>query len=138
MGYQRPTLKLVFDDPEFEGLTVRARRLTIGRFADLLNLSSADLKDEALRTELAAVVMEGVIHWDLEEPGERPDDPPVPVPATPEGLLSQDTPFVQGMARAMIQANRGISAPLELPSPNGDRSLEASMPMEVSSPSPES
>jgi hypothetical protein len=131
MGYQRPTLRLVFDDPEMEGLTVRARRLTIGRFTDLLNLSGADLKDESTRVELTKVVMEGVIGWDLE------DEDGVPVPVTPEGFLGQDTPFVQAMTRAMIQANRGIPAPLERLSPAGGQSLEQSMPMEVSSPSPE-
>jgi hypothetical protein len=138
MGYQRPTLKLVFDDPEMDGLVDRCRRMSIGRFAEFLGLKGLDLRDEAVRSELAKISMEYVTDWNLEEAGERPDDPPVPVPATPEGFLSQDTPFIQAMTRALEMANRGIPAPLEQPSPNGDRSLEESMPMEVSSPSPES
>jgi hypothetical protein len=132
MGYQRPTLKLEFEDPEMAGLTVRARRLKIGDYVDLLHAAGLDLKDEANRKELAERVMAAVIDWDLE------DEDSQPVPATPEGFLDQDLRFIIQISDALIAVNRGIPAPLERPSPNGDRSLEESMPMEVSSPSPDS
>jgi hypothetical protein len=131
MGYQRPTLKLVFDDPEMEGLIVRARRLKIGTYVDLLRAAGLDLKDETNRKELAERIMSAVIDWNLE------DEDSQPVPVTPAGFLDQDLRFIIQMSEALLAAHRGVPGPLERPSPAGGQSLEQSIPMEIESPSPE-
>jgi hypothetical protein len=130
-GYERPTLKLTFQDPEMQGLDVRAERLSIGRYVELTKAYAADLDDETNRKHLAELVMEGVTTWNLTRKGE-------PVPATPDGLLGQDFRFLVKMTKAILEANRAVPDPLDEPSSDGAPSQVASIPMDIGSNSPPS
>ena len=131
MGYVRAprVFKLVFTDPEFEGLEVRARSVsldTVRRLNRLIDQDEAAATDEVLETFGAALV-----EWNLEsEPGK-------PVPATAESLGVQDQDFAMAIVAAWMNAIRGqVPAPLDQRSNGGVPSLEGSMPMEVLSASP--
>lgn len=147
-GYVRKNLKLVFDDEEFEGLVVFARRLNIGQLLDLTALQSLkDLADDSpeVREKLQEVfnLLASLIKsWNLEELEDEDDDdddsPRKPVPVTGEALAAQDLGFVMAMVNAIQDASAGVSAPLGRSSSAGQQSLEASMPMEIALPNQES
>ncbi len=141
MGYVRKTLKLVFDDPDFEGLEVRAKRLNVEQLLDLAKLETLKgMKDDSpqvrdglksLFTTLAGLITS----WNLEEPVDPadPDGPTVAVPVTTEALAALDMGFVMSLVLALQEATVGVSGPLVTRSPSGGQSLEASLPMEVES-----
>lgn len=145
-GYIRKGLKLVFDADEFEGLVVYARRLTIGQLLDLTALENLrQLADDSpeVREKLQEVfnLLASLIKsWNLEELADEDneDGPRVPVPVTGEALAQQDLGFVMAMVNAIQEASAGVSAPLDRSSSSGQPSLEVSLPMETSLPSPES
>ncbi len=136
MGYKRPTLKLVFADPEFEGLEVRARRLSIGAALRVAGLADMDTRELAAAEEklgeLLKLIAESLISWNLE------DDNGTPVPLTGEALAEQDLPFITALAGALATASAGVSRPLEPASNSGPSSEEVSLPMEPLSESPPS
>lgn len=137
MGYQRKTYRLVFEDEEFEGLEVRARGGSIDHLVSLTTLMRAGDElikpdGQAKRDELYQLLAGRLIDWNLD------DDQGQPVPLTVETLRQQDWPLVLGIARAWMRATAGVSRPLEPDSPDGQQSLEVSIPMETSSPNPPS
>lgn len=122
MGYQRPLLKLVFKDPEFEGFECIARRLTFDEFEFLSNFGDKKLSGD---TEGEFALMADCIRsWNLEnEKGE-------PVPISGPDIRAQDPPFVAALANAMLLACIRVAPPLPQPSSDGEPSLEQSIPME--------
>lgn len=147
MGFvpKRTIYKLVdWPDPEMRGLEVRFRALNTGQVFDL------DEKKEAAQRELAdgdkdedgeagkavielfQLMADQMIEWNVtEEDG-------TPVPPTMDGIRQQELPFNMAIIDAWQTAVSDVPAPLEHGSPSGDPSLEASIPMEPLSPSPES
>lgn len=142
MGYKRPkkVYKIVFEQKGMAGLEVRARSVSLGQILDLVNLAElADpnrranmLDDMGKLKHLFEGLASALVDWNLE------DEDGTPVPATLEGLYSQDMEFGLDVALAWMDAVMGVSAPLERPSSSGGPSLEASLPMDVSSASPAS
>lgn len=133
VGYvrQRRVFRLRFEDPDMAGLVVRARSISLGQFLDVVGLRDADPRQMA-RTDLDklfAAFAGALLDWNLEEPEGTP------VPATLEGLHGLEPDFVMAIIAAWLDAMAGVARPLGAASSNGDRSLEASMPMEVQSPS---
>lgn len=127
-GYKRPTLKLIFADPEMDGLEVRAKRLNIGnlfRVAALADMGHGLVQREEKLTELFEALGASITSWNLEE------DDDTPVPTTPAGLRGQDMRLLLAITHSLIEASAGVARPLEQPSPGGEPSLEASIPMEV-------
>lgn len=132
MGYQRPTLKLIFADEEMEGLEVRARRLSVEELlhifgmADAEHLASNPTAERVERADqLLAALAATLLSWNLE------DRDGVPVPLTVEGLRTQDMPLIVAVRSALLDASTGVSRPLPPASPDGEPSLEESIPMEV-------
>lgn len=135
-GYERSTLKLVFDEEQYDGLEIRSKRLSVGAM-----LSFGDLLDTNWRTDrasgiaafndLAAELAKVLTSWNLEEGG-------VPVPLDVEHIAAQDFEFVVDIAHMLMRATTGVSRPLSRPSSGGDTSVEASIPMEPLSDSPTS
>lgn len=122
--------KLVFVEPEFEGLVIRARSIPI---RDLVKISAAsNLKITPLLSndeweqirELARIFADALVDWNLEVNGE-------PVPTTVDGLLSLPLRMFWKIQGAWWLAIAGVSAPLDDASSGGDPSLEESMPMET-------
>ena len=119
MGFrhQPKVYRLVFDDPQLEGLEVRALGMSIG-----------ELQDDDL-TILAAFV-HALQSWNLE------DEHGTPLPMTLEALQAYpDADFVSTMTRAWMDAVAGVDEELGKDSPSGKPFPEASIPMEPLSPS---
>jgi hypothetical protein len=141
MGYKRKkTVKLTWGDDQGElaGLEVRARRISVERFLELGPLLEADFGSftaDDVKTMREMFLEFGAIlaSWNLED-----EDTDEPVPCTPESFIAQDLELVNAIVSAWAENVAGVAAPLGGPSPSGEQSLEASMPMEVLSPSPTS
>ena len=131
-GYKRSKkYVLEFEDEEFEGLEV-----TVGvpSLRDILRIKSLEekLKEEGVFEELCTLLGKYVKEWNLL------DDDDQPVTPSPDALLDLDMDFVMAVVSAWTKAAVGVAAPLDEDSPSGETSLEASLPMETLSPSPES
>lgn len=118
MGYKAAgtVYKLVFDDPEFDGLVVRVRASTIG----------ARLEYNALVTdeEIIEWFPQYLVDWNLIDENDQP------VPPTADGIKGVDEVVFHAILNAWRNAKRvKPDAPLDRPSPAGDPSQEASMPM---------
>lgn len=116
--YRRPTktLTLRFDDPEFEGLVVKMRTISV---AELLEWRGAtEIKDEV------SIAAGFLLSWNLD------DDNGDAVPCDAVGLMSQTKDWTTAVLVAMWQAVIGVPAPLSQPSENGAPSPALSIPME--------
>jgi len=135
MGYKRKSLqyRLVFDDPEMEGLEVVTKSVSSGRLMGLMKLADlagqAGKKREFTANDARAVesLFEGfasaLVSWNLE------DEKDEPVPATLEGVKDQDFDFVLSIIMAWIEAVAGVSADLGKDSRSGGTFPEAPIPM---------
>lgn len=132
MGYDRKAkatlYKLVFEDPQFEGLEITTRSTSMDGLMGIAGL--ADMVDgKFTASDLAELrplferFVSCVVEWNLEDDG-------VPVPVTTEALLEQDTDFVMATVMAWTEAITGVPAPLGETSNGGGQSLAGSIPME--------
>jgi len=119
--------RLVFSDPDMDGLVVRARSVSLGTVRRIRALpDDADALEETLRVFVPALVS-----WNLRDEDDQP------VPATTEALNDLDMDFVSAILAAWMSAVTGeVPDPLERRSNGGGPSLEASIPMEALSASP--
>lgn len=118
MGY-KPKFKvhdLTFG-PEFDGLEVTARGVSVGEF---LEITAGITLDRAY--ELFA---ENLISWNLE------DDEDKPIPAAREEVLKLDRLLIDQIVDVWIDALQKVAAPLEPSSNGGEPSVAASIPMDV-------
>lgn len=149
MGYTRKkTVKISFaEGHEFAGLEVRLKTVGIGKLLKLLPMidkldTVADIAESATpeqveEVEKALLAISKIFDsWNIED--EQPDGTKVPVPCTYDELLEIDLRLVVCVLQKWGEHLSGVPAPLDEPSPSGEPSLEASIPMEVSSPSPPS
>lgn len=147
-GYERSTLKLKFDDEEFDGLIVRMKRLPIGDLFSVMELADVaqggkdDLSVEESKAALDSVLdflAPSIISWNLEENGK-----PVPTgKGTPAhkvepgccdivvpdngsvtrhpstGLCSVDVDLIFAVIDAWVDAASGVSPPLPKNSNSG-------------------
>lgn len=138
MGYRRPSYRLTFEDPQFEGLEVSARGMSIESMLDLMKLAdintSEDLSDEDREKILALCDTFGsaLVSWNLE------DDQGQPVPADANGLRKQDLGLLLGLVQSYTSGVIDVSVPLGRKSSGGMPLAEASLPMEALSESPNS
>lgn len=146
MGFVRNQIyKLSFEDPSFDGLEVRAKSVPLGQILKLTKLAGQDLKAldrdaqfEAV-DEMLRMFAKALVSWNVEEQDpDNPDGPNIAVPATYEGLQTQDIDFVMDIIMAWMDALMGVGGPLGKRSASGAPFLEASLPMEMSSPNPPS
>jgi hypothetical protein len=134
MGYirERKVYRLRFEDPEMEGLVVQARSAPVGQFIGLAKLANPGTtvrpEDMEQVDELFRSFAGCLVDWNLE------DEQGTPVPATLEGLYTQEIDFILQIIFAWIEAVAGVAGPLGQPSSDGGRSLEQSIPMEALSP----
>ena len=145
MGYVRPLLKLVFEDPQLAGLQVRCRRLTLDELFLLGRMQptpTGGMPAAEVLDAIYATIAAAVVEWNLEEEVRCDDDATVvkqPVPATREGVRTRDAKLVLALIEAMTQASADVSPPLEQPCNGGPPYPEASIPMQaLTSPNPPS
>lgn len=138
MGYvrERRNYRLVFADAEYEGLEVIARSASVAAYRRIAELASKPFSMPPTAEDLIEIdnlyqaFANQLVSWNLEERDE--DGVATPVPATLEGLQSQDLPFAMAIIMAWMEAVGGVSPPLDSESSSG--ALEATLPMEVLSP----
>lgn len=126
MGYKpkRKIYNLDFAGTEHEGLHVSIRGLNTGQYMDLFEAKTvAESGGETNR--LLTIMASRLVTWDVV------DDDDTPVPATLDGIKTQDLDFNLAIVNAWTTAMAGVPAPLEQPSTGGGSSLEASIPMET-------
>lgn len=132
MGFKRePKLyRLKFEDPSMAGLEVDAKSLSTGALLEVTELAGAvknmkaDEVDPAALRKLFEVFAAALVKWNLEDEDDRP------VPATYEGVVSQELNFVLAVIMAWIGAIASVDIPLPAGSSSGGTSPEASLPME--------
>lgn len=131
MGFKprEKTYKLVWpDDSELHGLEVRTKGASLG---DLLNL--VRLAQNAARgvlddvPELFERFADVLLSWNLEDKDDQP------VPATVQGLHSQDFGLVQKIIEAWMSNVAGVDPSLGKDSNSGAISPVLSLPMELPS-----
>jgi hypothetical protein len=139
VGYRAPVkaYRLKFADEDMAGLEVTARSLPIGEFLKLSDLAGLAQDDPAAMskgaTETFRVLAGALMSWNLE------DEQGQPVPATYEGIVSQDLDFVMKIVNAWMSAMTDVAPPLPGGSSGGVPSaLEQSIPMAPPSDSPPS
>jgi hypothetical protein len=132
VGFKREKIyNLIFDDPEFDGLEVKARSASIGTIRRVMALSSGAEDGQDTLLEMERVFAKYLVSWNLEDEADQP------VPATFEGLDDQDTDLVMALITAWVSAVTGVddASPLDDSSGSGKPSPEVSIPMEPLSPS---
>jgi hypothetical protein len=147
MGFrpQPKTYKLNFKDSELDGLMVRIGGCTVGEWQDLLRLSSPDTGEEAAAANDATIELFAnyLIEWDLEHSRDHCKDPEHtgadhykigdPVPATPEGIATQENVMITQIIVAWQRAMQYVADDLGKGSMNGSSSQEASLGLAGSS-----
>lgn len=128
--YQRPPLRITLDSPEFDGLVVFARRLTV---AETRNLTEG--RGELTRVEhdhaIETIVADAVQSWNYADEAGEPIDP------TAENLDRRvDPAFVGELVDELIRRSNRVAPPLPQRSDGGSPSVEQSIPMEPLSSDP--
>ncbi len=128
-GYVRKPLRLVFEDSEFDGLDVRAKRVSLGKIFSLMEVSEGLGDDDTkLAREQVEALIEAVfpclLFWNLQElvdPADE-DGPRRDVPLTREAFEAQDPGLVLAIASGIIDTAGGTPGPLEPGSIAGENS----------------
>ena len=124
MGYRREsrTIRLVFDDPEMEGLEVLTRSVPLGTFmrmVDVAGLSGAKATPESM-AEVNALFADfaehALISWNIEV-GDG-----TPVPPTLDGMKTQETTFMLDVVMTWLGAVGAATGPLVSSSSSGSTS----------------
>lgn len=136
MGYKRARLyKLVFADPEFEGLEIRVKPSSIHtmleafRYQTLRSMSPQQAIEQL--PQLCDLMASRIVDWNLEHP-----DSDEVMPVSGASLMEQDLAFVRAVLDAWLETVVQVPAPLDRRSSDGEPSLEQSIPMEPLSASP--
>lgn len=139
MGYtpKRRIYRLVFDDEEYDGLVVKVRSTSVGQLLEFMEFLTMDTDspspDDVARIHgLFEAFAEVLAEWNVET------DDGQPVPATLDGVKTQDAPFILAILRVWFGAVMTVPGPLPTASSNGAPSAAPSLPMEPLSPNPES
>jgi hypothetical protein len=119
------SVKLVFTEPEYSGLFIRAQMVSIGTYLSFQELSEeAESKTDRAR-HMMTVFGGMLIEWNLVDPHGNP------IPANTEGLLTLPPVFVMRIIDAWREATSGVSTDLGKDSGSGETSPEQSLPMDV-------
>jgi hypothetical protein len=134
-GYRRQGTIFNLTFPEFEGLEVTTRGLSTGQMLMLWEAnaeSKSSAKDDAAKAtrQMLQYFADALIKWNLES--EKDDGSWEEVPATLEGIVSQDLPFVLRLIEVWTTVLAGVDANLGKDSDSGETSPDLNIPMEVS------
>lgn len=119
-------LVLQFEDPDYEGLEVKARSVSLGVLLDL------DEETDAMRAgngiaqtrQLVNLFADKLISWNLEDEDDKP------VPATADGILSLELDHAYPIILAWVDAMVSVSASTGKGSSSGVPSVPPNFPME--------
>lgn len=131
MGFVRSKIyRLRFEDPDFEGLEVRATAPSLGERLEVSELFSGDHEGESVKERNSRVVkiyeamMKHFVEWNLENADGSP------VACDIYGLLTQDREFVDALAAAWLAVAVTVEPPLSKGSNGGGQFPEELIPMD--------
>lgn len=130
---KRKVLVLQFEDPDYEGVQIKAHATSMGRALALSDEADAARKPGAGLDEVRDLLDEFITalqSWNLEDENDEP------IPATREGFLTLDIPAVMDILLAWFDAMMTIGPGLGKDSTFGEQSQEVSIPMEPLSANP--
>jgi hypothetical protein len=134
---KRKVYVLKFEGAEFDGLIIKANSLSTGAFVEISTRAQDDAEEGSPATvRLLTDFVDQIVEWNLEK--EEADGTRTPWPIGVEALLAQDVSFSMALHGAWMAAIGGVEAPLVESSTGGEKSLEASIPMDVESSNPAS
>lgn len=138
MGYvpKRNLYKLIFEDPDLEGLEVTTRPQTIDSITALYDLAErvagmdVAKPDIKMLRQMAQAFAPALVSWNVEEELETEDGQTarVPVPATADGLCTQEITFLLTIINAYVTAMTQAPPPLPAALSSGGNSPEESTP----------
>ncbi len=107
MGHKRKQTiyKLVFEDPEYHDLEVRARSMPLGQYLEMMAIFDEGGLTKDNSDKLFAMFADVLIDWNIE------DDEDQPVSATVEGLYSLELEEARTIISAWRDAVAGVSRP---------------------------
>jgi hypothetical protein len=122
--HARKTYKLAFEGaPEFEGLEVTARGMSVGQYLEVTNL--AESKDVGSVDRLLRRFADALVSWNVK------DEDGTDIPNTYEGVASCDIDFIMRIIAAWMTAIAGVSKDLGKGLSSTGNSLELALPMEA-------
>jgi hypothetical protein len=127
MGFQRKRkiYKLDFSGTEYDGLEVKVGGLTTGEYLELIMLSAPGVESTEDETSgMLKLLARHIKSWNLEEDGE-------PIPATFEGIKSNDLPMNMAIIQAWTAALAAVPEDTGKKSVPGDSPLLESIPSEI-------
>jgi hypothetical protein len=124
---ERTLYRLNFEDPQYQGLVVEMTGLKVGLFmevAELGDFDAARLKRAGASKVLRVfdIVAGGLHQWNVI------DDAGEPVPASLDGIKTQEFPFILMLLEQWMAAVGSVPGPLEQPSAAGKLSA---LPVEI-------
>lgn len=135
MGFQRSTLKLTFEG-EFEGLEIRARRMTVDESLSLVEFANIEKVTGERRGEmlyeLYALLDRKIIDWNYE------DESGAPVDKNVNTIADLDQVMLFAIVNGLLEAQTAVAPPLPPSSSDGIAYPGLSLPMEPLSPNPSS
>jgi hypothetical protein len=138
MGYVRKprVFKITWEDgTELAGLEIRAHSVPMGQFLEFQGYAEELDKGDPVATRALLEMFAGVlVSWNLEvETVVNGQTIAQPVPATIDGLLSQDLEFVLAVVDKWMSAAAGVPDDLGKESTSGVQFPEGSIPMDIPS-----
>ena len=123
MGYKPPKtiFKLDFSATEYAGLEVAMRAGTIAQALELDELISVDTMTGDEVKQLMAKFAALLVSWNVETEDDEP------VPATFDGVMTQEPDFIKAVATAYFENTAAAPPPLPGTSPSGATSPEAQL-----------
>jgi hypothetical protein len=110
MGYRRiPTIHTIDNIEGEEGLVVRMSSIRLGKLRRLMALTDEESGGENSITEILTLFQENLVSWNLEnfEDG-------TPIPATMEGVETQEADFILNIVSAWMDRMTGTDGPNDL------------------------
>jgi hypothetical protein len=132
MGFVKEpdVLKLTWDEgTKYSGLEVRAYMPSTGEYVKVVGMQRQDRLSVDDIEELYGIFAPRLIEWNLEVPDG--EDGVKAIPATLEGLYSQDFDFISDVIIRWVLAIGSVEEELGKESPSGDPFPEESIPMDV-------
>lgn len=108
---------------QYHGLQARTRPATLGAVIEMERYAETERAERSL-IDIFRPFADVLVWWNVE------DDDGTPVPATLDGMLTQDSEMMAELVHAWQRATTRVSAPKEQKSTDGSQSVEALIPME--------
>lgn len=124
---KRKVYNLDFEGTEYDGLIVKVRGLTTGEYLELVSLSAPGTEGDSKETDgMLQMFAKHLVSWNLID-----EDTEEPVPATFEGIKSNDLTMNMFIVNAWTNAMVTVPEATEKKSVTGSDSLVASIPTET-------